>query len=95
VSQRHFIPIYTDLQNPVFGNLVRRGRQIEDLAGFSHPRFQQPRTALIADRRRCVGNSEGAVRRLLDLDHRSHIGQVEAALAALDKRLSVEVYDAA
>jgi hypothetical protein len=56
VSQRHFISIYTDLQNPVFGNLVRRGRQIEDLAGFSHPRFQQPRTALIADRRRCVGN---------------------------------------
>ena len=39
--------------------------------------------------------SEGAVRRLLDLDHRSHIGQVEAALAALGKRLSVEVYDVA
>jgi antitoxin HicB len=42
-----------------------------------------------------LGLSEGAVRRLLDLDHRSHIGQVEAALAALGKRLSVEVYDAA
>ena len=39
--------------------------------------------------------SEGAVRRLLDLDHRSHIGQVEAALAALGKRLVVEVRDAA
>jgi len=29
------------LQNPVFGNLLMRGRQIEDLAGFSHRRFQQ------------------------------------------------------
>jgi antitoxin HicB len=42
-----------------------------------------------------LGLSEAAVRRLLDLDYRSHIGQVEAALVALGKRLSVEVYDAA
>jgi antitoxin HicB len=35
--------------------------------------------------------SEGAVRRLLDLDHRSHIAQVEAALQALGQRLVVEV----
>lgn len=42
-----------------------------------------------------LGLSEGAVRRLLDLDHRSHIGQVETALAALGKHMSVEVYDAA
>jgi antitoxin HicB len=39
--------------------------------------------------------SEGAVRRLLDLDHRSHIEQVEAALAVLGKRLVVNVADAA
>ena len=39
--------------------------------------------------------TEAAVRRLLDLDHRSHIGQVEAALAQLGKRLLVEVRDAA
>ena len=39
--------------------------------------------------------TEAAVRRLLDLDHRSHIGQVEAALARLGKRLLVEVRDAA
>lgn len=32
---------------------------------------------------------EGTVRRLVDLDHRSHIGQVEAALRALGKRLVV------
>jgi antitoxin HicB len=41
-----------------------------------------------------LGISESAVRRLLDLDHRSHIGQVEAALAALGCRLVVEVHAA-
>ncbi len=42
-----------------------------------------------------LGVSEGAVRRLLDLDHRSHIGQIDAALVALGKRLVVEVRNAA
>ncbi len=42
-----------------------------------------------------LGVSEGAVRRLLDLDHRSHIGQVDAALTLLGKHLVVEVQDAA
>lgn len=36
-----------------------------------------------------LGISEGAVRRLVDPDHRSHIGQVEAALGALGRRLVV------
>ena len=36
-----------------------------------------------------IGLSEGAVRRLLDLDHRSHIGQIETALRALGQRLTV------
>ncbi len=38
---------------------------------------------------RRLGTPEGTVRRLLDLDHRSHIGQVEAALRALGQRLVV------
>ena len=42
-----------------------------------------------------LGVTESIVRRLLDLDHRSHIGQVDAALRALGKRLAVEVRDAA
>ena len=42
-----------------------------------------------------LGLSEGAIRRLLDLDHRSHIGQVDAALSVLGKRLVIEVGDAA
>ena len=36
-----------------------------------------------------LGIAEGAVRRLIDPDHRSHIGQVEAALRALGQRLVV------
>ena len=36
-----------------------------------------------------LGTFEGTVRRLVDLDHRSHIGQVEAALHALGQRLMV------
>ena len=36
-----------------------------------------------------LGLTEGAVRRLIDLDHRSHIGQIEAALHALGQRLTV------
>lgn len=38
-----------------------------------------------------LGTVEGTVRRLIDLRHRSHVDQVEAALATLDKRLLVTV----
>jgi antitoxin HicB len=38
---------------------------------------------------------ENGVRRLLDLDHRSHIDQVDRALAALGKRLEVRVLEPA
>jgi antitoxin HicB len=43
---------------------------------------------------RRLGVSEGAVRRLVDLDHRSHIGQIESALAALGQRLVIEIHAA-
>jgi antitoxin HicB len=42
-----------------------------------------------------LGLTETAVRRLLDLDRRSHIDRVEAALRCLGKRLEVAVRDAA
>ena len=45
------------------------------------------RTALA----RRLGLQENAVRRLLDLDHRSHIDQIDRALAALGKRLQVRI----
>jgi hypothetical protein len=35
------------------------------------------------------------MRQLLDLDHRSELGQIEAALTALGKRLKITVRDAA
>jgi antitoxin HicB len=47
------------------------------------------RTALA----RRLGLQENAVRRLLDLDHRSHIDQLDRALAALGKRLEVRVLE--
>ena len=48
------------------------------------------RTALA----RQLGLQENGVRRLLDLDHRSHIDQIDRALAGLGKRLEVRVrYD--
>jgi len=40
---------------------------------------------------RRLGLQENGVRRLLDLDHRSHIDQIDRALAALGKRLEVRV----
>jgi antitoxin HicB len=39
--------------------------------------------------------TETAIRRLLDLDYRSHIDQLEAALRCLGKRLEITVRDAA
>jgi antitoxin HicB len=44
---------------------------------------------------RRLGLQENAVRRLLDLDHRSHIDQVDRAIAALGKRLEVRVLEPA
>lgn len=57
------------------------------LALYRAMREQQIGNVALAKR---LGTVEGAVRRLLDLDHRSHIGQVEAALKALGQRLVVE-----
>ena len=42
-----------------------------------------------------IGASESAVRRLLNLDHRSHIGQIEHAMEALGKRLAIAIVDTA
>jgi len=38
-----------------------------------------------------LGVTEAIIRRLLDLDHRSHIGELEKALAVFEKRLTVAV----
>jgi antitoxin HicB len=44
---------------------------------------------------RRLGLQENTVRRLLDLDHRSHIDQLDRALAALGRRLELRVLTAA
>lgn len=38
-----------------------------------------------------LGTVEGTVRRLVDLDHRSHIGQMESTLEVFGRRLVVAV----
>lgn len=62
------------------------------LALYQEMRKSQITNVALGER---LGISEAAIRRLLDLDHRSHIGQVETALGALGKRVLVEVQDAA
>ena len=47
------------------------------------------------DLARLLDVDEKAVRRLLDFDHQSHIGQIERALAMLGRRLEVSVEPAA
>ncbi len=45
-----------------------------------------------AELTRRMGVTENTVRRLVDLDHHSHIGQVEKALDVLHVRLAVEAF---
>lgn len=56
------------------------------LALYQAMRKQEVSIAALAER---IGRSEGSVQRLLDLDHHSHIGHIEAALNVLGRRLVV------
>ena len=56
------------------------------IALYDAMRAEQVGNTALAGR---LGLTEGAVRRLVDLDHRSHIGQIETALRALGRRLTV------
>lgn len=58
------------------------------LALYTAMREQQLSKVGLAAR---MGLSEGAIRKLLNPEHRSHIRQVEKALRKVDKRLVVEV----
>ena len=57
------------------------------LALYQAMRDQGVSQVALADR---LGVTEGAVRKLVSLDHRSHIGQVETALRLLGRQLVVE-----
>lgn len=56
------------------------------IALYAAMRAQEVSNTALAGR---LGLTEGAVRRLVDLDHRSHIGQIEAALQELGQLLTV------
>lgn len=58
------------------------------LALYSAMRAQRITKVDLAAR---LGVSEGAVRKLVNPDHRSHLGQVERALRVLGRSLKVEV----
>ena len=58
------------------------------LALYQTMRDQNVTNVALAKR---LGTVEGTVRRLVDLDHRSHVEKVEEALALLGKRLLVEM----
>jgi antitoxin HicB len=91
---------YITLRQPIPRPSPARGRSTvtlpplvpEKLALYSAMLEQHVTSADLAH---SMGRSESEVRRLLDLDHRSDIGQIEAALAQLGKRLEIRVRDAA
>ena len=62
------------------------------LALYEALRAEGVSAAALAER---LGVAEAAVRRLLDLDHRSHLDRIEAALRALGRRLEISVRRAA
>lgn len=57
------------------------------LALYTAMRRQDITAGTLAER---LNRSESSIRRLLNLDHRSHIGQVEEALRAVGRSLVVE-----
>lgn len=91
---------YITLREPIPRPSPARGRttvtlpplMAAKLALYSAMLEQHVTNADLADR---MDTPEAEVRRLLDLDHRSDIGQIEAALAKLGKRLELRVRNAA
>jgi antitoxin HicB len=90
---------YIEARRPVPEPRARRGELIylpslvvAKLALYEAMR-QEGLTAVALGER--LDLSEGAIRRLLDLDHHSHLGNVESALGALGQRLLLEVAKAA
>jgi len=91
---------YIKLGREIPGPSPARGRPVAilpplvaaKLALYEAMRAQRITRSELARR---LGLQENGVRRLLDLDHRSHIDQVDRALAALGKRLEVRVLEPA
>jgi len=91
---------YMKLGKPIPVPSAPRGRPIVALPSLAAAKlalYGAMREAQISnvELARRLGVTENVVRKLLDLDHRSHIGQVEAALAKLGVRLEVVARKAA
>jgi len=91
---------YMKLRKPIPAPSAPGGRQVvtpPSLAVAKLALYEAMREAGLSNVElgRRLGVTENAVRKLLDLDHRSHIGQIEAALAKLGIRLEVVARKAA
>jgi len=94
------LSFYTDEGKPLPAPSAPRGRPVAILPPLVAAKLAL-RDAMLAaglsnvELGRRLDLDEKAVRRLRDPLHRSHIGQVEAALRQLGKRLEVQVVEAA
>jgi antitoxin HicB len=91
---------YIELRRPIPAPSPARGRPTVAVpplvaAKLALFRAMEDQAVSNVELARRLGTHESAIRRLLDLDHRSHIGQIETALAQLGMRLEVVVREAA
>ncbi len=108
-TQREVLSEAADCLIAALGGYVNDGRRIPKPSAGNGPVVELPaliaaKLALyeamreqdidIGELAERLGAVATTVRRLLDLDHSSHIDQVETALEALGKRLVLEVYAA-
>jgi len=87
---------YIGLSRPIPSPSPARGRSSVALPALVATKLalyeaMRARRVSKAELGRTLGKSESLVRRLLDLDHQSHISQLEDALVTLDQRLVVSV----
>lgn len=86
---------YVDGEQPLPAPSAARGRPLVAVPALVaaklalHEALTTTPSATVAGLARALGIDPKNVRRLLDLDHRSHIGEVEAALAHLGVRIEV------
>ena len=93
------LSFYTDEARPLPKSSAARGRPVAMVPPLVAAKLALHDAMLAAavsnvELGRSLGLDEKAVRRLRDPLHRSHIGQIEAALRLLGKRLEVRVLEA-
>jgi antitoxin HicB len=94
------LSMYVDDGEPIPAPKAARGRPVVVLATLDAAKLALHNAMIAAkmtnvELARRLNLDEKAIRRLRDPLHKSHIGQVEAALKCLGQRLSIEVHKAA